>query len=411
MMMQHRLISFLLAAVLFSTGLPFTVSAETSTTNVKQQIDQINRSVEQKKKESQALKAQTDRFRSLIQDKKAESAILEDEIGLLDTNIARMQLDIDIAKQSIQSLELQTQVIATEIKSHEEKIASDKKLIGSLSRKLQRAKFRKSPLEALLTGANLSAFFDAWQGVASLQNEVTSVTRSIKMAKQELDVNLKDLESRQESISEEKRNLDTAKQNLEDAKGLKQVLLLETKSSEIEYRYALAELEKEQSDADSEIRYMEKVLREKMDLAERLGRGATVLSWPVDPSRGITALFHDKEYPFRNVFEHPAIDLRAYQGTRVRAAAAGIIARAKDNGYGYNYIMIIHSNSISTVYGHISKIMVDEDQYVERGEVIGLSGGAPGTLGAGRLTTGPHLHFEVRKSGIPDDPLKYLPAR
>lgn len=128
--------------------------------------------------------------------------------------------------------------------------------------------------------------------------------------------------------------------------------------------------------------------------------------WPAMPRQGISAHFHDPNYGFGIV--HNAVDIPAYQGTEVLAVADGVVYSARDNEYGYSYIILAHSDGVMTVYGHINKILVKEGDTLKQGDVIGLSGGMPGTLGAGYMTTGPHLHFEVMVNGRYVDPLNFL---
>jgi murein DD-endopeptidase MepM/ murein hydrolase activator NlpD len=130
--------------------------------------------------------------------------------------------------------------------------------------------------------------------------------------------------------------------------------------------------------------------------------------WPVEPERGISAYFRDPSYSSVFGVRHNAIDLPVLQGSMVRTAGDGVVYTAKDNGFGYSYIIIAHSGGYQTVYGHMSKILVKEGQKVRAGAIIGLSGGMPGTKGAGYMTTGPHLHFEMLRNGIHVDPLTLL---
>ncbi len=155
---------------------------------------------------------------------------------------------------------------------------------------------------------------------------------------------------------------------------------------------------------------MERQLRKKLEAKDALPEGGDLtFSWPV-PSKFITAYFHDPDYPYRHVFEHAAVDIRAAQGTPVRAAASGFVGRARrcSSHLCYSYVLIVHQNKISTVYGHLSAISVNEGDFVAKGDTIGYSGGTPKTVGAGPFVTGAHLHFETRVNGIPVDPLNYL---
>ena len=92
---------------------------------------------------------------------------------------------------------------------------------------------------------------------------------------------------------------------------------------------------------------------------------------------------------------HNGIDVKVYIGDTIRAAFSGKVRVVKNQGRrtGYGkYIIIRHENGLETVYGHLSKQLVSEEQYVEAGEVIGLGGNT------GR-STGSHLHFETRFLG------------
>jgi murein DD-endopeptidase MepM/ murein hydrolase activator NlpD len=132
------------------------------------------------------------------------------------------------------------------------------------------------------------------------------------------------------------------------------------------------------------------------------------ISWPIEPENGISAGYKDSEYETIFGMEHNAVDIPVLQGTEVRAAAAGTVQTVADNGMGYNYVILMH-DGFATLYGHLSSFTVSEGQEIAEGEVLALSGGMPGTPGAGAISTGPHVHFELIVAGEHKDPIAYLP--
>lgn len=100
---------------------------------------------------------------------------------------------------------------------------------------------------------------------------------------------------------------------------------------------------------------------------------------------------------------HSGLDLAAPTGTQVRAAAAGR-ARVLWNPTGYGlYVLVDHGGGLQTLYGHLSAASIEDGAQVQAGEEIGR-------VGSTGLSTGPHLHFEVRRDGRAVDPSPLLSA-
>jgi murein DD-endopeptidase MepM/ murein hydrolase activator NlpD len=102
---------------------------------------------------------------------------------------------------------------------------------------------------------------------------------------------------------------------------------------------------------------------------------------------------------------HQGIDFLADIGTPVLASRSGRVACATQNRGMGKYIVIQHPAGLVTIYGHLSQIFVAKNNFVRQGEVIGAVGK---TGNANYRDILPHLHFEVRKDGIPQDPQEYL---
>lgn len=98
--------------------------------------------------------------------------------------------------------------------------------------------------------------------------------------------------------------------------------------------------------------------------------------------------------------QHQGVDIGGNIGDPVKASDGGTVTYAGWNGGYGNFIKIKHDNGYETYYGHLNSINVSVGQKVAQGEVIGK-------LGNTGRSTGPHLHFEIRKNGVPYDPLKY----
>jgi murein DD-endopeptidase MepM/ murein hydrolase activator NlpD len=130
---------------------------------------------------------------------------------------------------------------------------------------------------------------------------------------------------------------------------------------------------------------------------------ALSLQWPVDPTARITSPFGERIHPTlgRRKF-HNGVDIGLVTGSPIHAAAAGRVVAASENDVSGLYVVLDHGGGVRTSYCHGSSHHVRAGQTVAAGELI-LDSGSTGR------STGPHLHFIVKISGRPIDPLPFRP--
>ncbi len=371
---------------------------------------QINQDINEKRAEIQELKRQIDIYEKNISAKRAEINNLSNQVSTLNESIAKINLEIEATELEIDAINLKIDNTQLKIQAKENEITEQKDVLGEILRSLHREQQKNTILEILVLNDNFSDFIAELDRLETMQNKIVDGVEELNQIKIALKQDL-------DSLDQEKTEIDTLQSILENKRGtldaqktVKYSLMAATKGQEAKYRELLDQAKEEQEQINSDIVYLEKIAREKLNrdlLLENISSDG--LMWPV-ASRRITAYFHDPDYPYRYVFEHPAIDIATPQGTAIRAVESGYVAKVRDGGAtGYSYIMIVHADGLSSVYGHVNKISVSDDQFVSKGDTIGYSGGMPGTRGSGPLSTGPHLHLEIRLNGVPVNPLNYLP--
>ncbi len=378
-----------------------------------EEIDDIQKQIEEQQQNIKDLEEQKKVYQDKIEIRRKEAVNLKNQISLLTDQMSKRKIEIQEKEAEITSTNLSVKKIQLKVLEKKQEIRDFKEDLKQLLGKINQYD-QKSPLEIVFLNGSISEVLSQIRYLDTLQQELSRSVKRIELIKEGLEIQEKDLRLQLQELIALKAELEDKKIKLAADKTAKESILEETRGAEWKFQSLLAETITEQKEMENEIGRLEKEVREKIakekeekiELMEK--EGIIVFSWPV-PLEGITCNFHDPDYPYKDwIGEHSGVDLRAPQGTAVRAAASGYVARAKHGGLGYSYVMIIHNDSFSTIYGHLSEILVEEGEYIKRGGLIGRSGGLPGTSGAGSFSTGPHLHFEVRLNGIPVNPEDYL---
>lgn len=396
-----KIIVLILFAALLAPNVGFGAS--------KSEILNLSDEISGKKDKLDELEEKLATYKKNIDEARKKSVTLKNQIDLITNHTRKTELEIQQAELKIDKIKLEILSIGNEIKNTGKKIELQKELMGLYLREIQRLS-AKSSLEILLLHPSFSVFFKEIQYLQNLQDNLGTSLKNLKDMRANLESKQGELKDKKDTNLKLKISLENKKGKLEGQKTAKTFLIGQTFASESKFQALLYEARKEKEELDKEINRLETQIRKKLQQNDLFPYGGTVLlSWPVIQNK-ITAGFHDPDYPYRYLYEHPGIDIRARQGTAIKAPAPGYVLKVRNQNSWrkYNYVVLVHAGGISTVYIHLSQVYVKADTYVSRGQIIGLTGGTRYTRGAGYFTTGPHLHFEVRQNGIPVNPMNYL---
>ncbi len=265
-------------------------------------------------------------------------------------------------------------------------------------------------LAVLLASRSFSDFVERWEDLRLLIAANERAVRERKAAEGRVATAQTNLVSTQMALQTQEQAQNRARNQLDSLADERQNLVAAADAQRRHIAGEVAQIEDlsatEEAQLEALIVERQRELEAQREAARRaagiVGQETApgALSWPV--SGTITSPFGYRRNPFGGGMEfHQGLDIAAPMGTTVTAASAGtVISAGWYGGYG-NYILIDHGGGMATGYGHLSQIFVASGQQVQKGQAIGA-------VGSTGMSTGPHLHFEVRINGKPTDPAAYL---
>lgn len=355
-----------------------------------------------KTKELSTLRDQIEAQQKQLDSIRKRKATLQNQLEILDGQIKLGELQLQALGSQIDGVNNSMSQLNGDLVTAEVQIYEKKKVLREAIKEAY-MRSRSGLIEVMLGSQNLSDFISQVEYISTVEGRITGSISELQTLNDQLTVKKTDLEAADKQLKGLQASRQLEQNNLDAQSQSKQAILSDTKLTEAEYQKKLESAVVEQQKLENQIAQLAKTARRGV-----LNDGKYSLLWPI-PSRQITAGFRDDEYYGRFKLVHNAVDIATPQGTPIKAPADAYVLKVKfDGSTAYSYIMLDHGNGMVTVYGHVSGVNVTTGQFVPVGSVIGRTGATPGTTGAGWLTTGPHLHFEVWLNGEARNPLAYL---
>ncbi|NLC06985.1 MAG: peptidoglycan DD-metalloendopeptidase family protein [Syntrophomonadaceae bacterium] len=373
---------FLSLVLVFASGsfyLAPVIGSEAELQNRQRELEKVSREIELRQKQ--------------LEEAKKEQKTVVQQINVLEADIDKTEAEIQYLNKKLQVLDSQIQVAKKELERAQ---AAMEERCAILAQRLKSIyqNGEVSYLEVLLDSTSFADFlsrFDLLQ----------------KIADQDV-VLIKEIEKEQQIINTRKIELETAYLQVESVKEEAKQKQAYLKQQTAEKEKALKEIEQDKAAVERALNQLEQDSKR----LERIIRDLQAKSSSDKPaptgkllrpiSGAITSDYGMRIHPIlKEKRMHTGIDLRGAKGTPIKAAESGTVIFTGWMGAYGQVVIIDHGGGLSTMYAHQSSILVTNGQKVARGEIIGK-------VGSTGWSTGPHLHFEVRKNGTPVNPHDYL---
>lgn len=331
--------------------------------------------------------------RSYVTQKKKQERSVMQEIKRLENEMAKTQREINTLERKEQIVVDNIGVTQAGIHEAQNNLDTRTALLNERLVRVYQAG-EVSYLEVLFTAADFSEFLNRWDLLKEIVRQDKDLIEAITAERRVLEEKKKNLQQKKQELSSLKASKRTEKAKLKDTTQQKEDVLQSVQRERKLLEKALAE-EEENS------REIEKIIQ-RMQNSTGAYQGTGTFCWPLPGCRTITSEYGWRFHPIlKERRMHTGIDIRGPKGASILAADSGkVIYRGYMGGYG-NVIIIDHGGGISTLYAHQSAFLVSEGQSVTKSSRIGK-------VGSTGWSTGNHLHFEVRRNGVPINPHGYI---
>lgn len=383
----------LFVAILFSV----TSYAATTIKDSQQQLDQLRKDMEKVRANLEANNKKQKEILNNLND-------LDKSLEKLNKEKSEISISLQKLNQELKDLEKELQINQKELEQSEEKLEALREDAGASLRNMQKINAR-GWWSFIFDSSSISEFWiRSHQMKQFLASELEAVEKinlvyedHLKLVNQ-LEAKKREIVGKKNELESTQKKLQTNEAQIKSKVSEKEKTLDNITKEKTEYDKALREMEKVSEELGEAIRKLQEKTREEDGVLKAIN-----MIWPV--SGRVTSDYGWRFHPVvkENRF-HTGLDIGAPEGTDTKAAADGtVILAGWVTGYGLTTI-ISHGNNTTSLYGHSSKLLTQAGDKVKQGQVIAK-------VGSTGVSTGPHLHFEIRVNGDPVNPWGFLPVK